>query len=49
MPFSKYRIEADPISEDEPESPEKEIKIGTDEMVPIKNDTEDAMIIIPKE
>lgn len=25
VPYSKYKIEAEPVSEDEPESPEKEI------------------------
>jgi hypothetical protein len=34
VPFSKYKIEADPVSEDEPESPEKDILIDTDSMLP---------------
>ena len=34
VPYSKYKIEAEPVSEDEPESPEKEIQIAVDEMLP---------------
>lgn len=34
VPYSKYKIEAEPVSEDEPESPEKEVHIDVDEMLP---------------
>jgi len=30
VPFSKYKIEADPVSDDEPESPEKDGKNHTE-------------------
>jgi hypothetical protein len=34
VPFSKYKIDAEPVSEDDPESPEKEIQIDVDEFLP---------------